>query len=168
MPLIVEDGTAKEDANSYVDLTDARAIADSRGISLNADDDLLSQELVSSADRLNTYESRFSGSRVDVDQGLSYPRSGSIRFGSTFPADKIPKELKLAQVMLAGILNAGGEIWSSEYGGISREKIGPLEVQYTDDAANSVGNPELPQIDSVLQPILGAGNAAPFNFRVTR
>lgn len=168
MPLIVEDGTGLENANSYVDIAEAQTIADSRGISLNTDETLLSQELLQAADRLNTYERQFSGARLDVDQGLSYPRTDSYRLGSKYPSDRIPKELKLAQVTMAGILNAGGELWSVDYAGVKREKIGPLEMEYADNAADSVGNPELPQIDAILQPLLSFSGMSPFNFRVTR
>jgi len=153
MALIIEDGTGVEDANTYLSLADARELASTRGITLSASDPELSGQLVSAADRLTTYENRFTGVRMTGIQGLSYPRANSYRYGSSFPNDAIPKELKLAQVMLVSILEEGGFIWASSVSGIKSEQVGPLETVYTDDAANSVGNPDLPVIDAILEPL---------------
>lgn len=154
MPLIIEDGSAVQDANSYVGLDEARELASIRGITLSASETELTGQLVSAADRLTSYESRFSGYRVSGVQGLSYPRTNSYRYGSVYPNDSIPKELKLAQVMMANILQEGGEIWASNTSGILREKVGPLETEYSEAAADSVGNPTLPQIDDILSPLI--------------
>lgn len=153
MALIIEDGTGVEDANTYVSVEDARAIAETRGLTLSASGTELGAQLVSSADRLTSYEGRFSGVRTTGEQGLSYPRNRSYRYGSVFPNNSIPKELKLAQVMLASMLEEGVEIWQTSSAGIRREKVGPLETEYSDDAAASVGNPTLPIIESILDPL---------------
>jgi hypothetical protein len=165
MSLIVEDGTGLENADSYVSLADARTLATSRGIVLSADDTELSQQLVSAADRVTSYEGQFTGQRVTGEQGLSYPRNNSFRYGTTIANTSIPKELKLAQVTLAGMLEAGVEVWAQGFDGVKSEKIGPLQIEYADDKAASVGNPDLPQIESILQPLF-----APFtaNFIVSR
>lgn len=165
MPLIVEDGTGVIDANSYVGLDAARELATMRGITLSADENELTAQLISAADRVTSYEARFMGSRVSGDQGLSFPRNNSFRYGASLGNTSVPKELKLAQVTIAGILEAGGEIWATAYEGVKSEKIGPLQIDYADSAAASVGNPELPQIDSILTPLF-----APFspNFCLSR
>lgn len=154
MALILEDGTGVEDANTYLSLADARELASTRGITLSASDPELSGQLVSAADRLTTYENRFTGVRMTGVQGLSYPRNNSYRYGSSYPNNAIPKELKLAQVMLVNILEEGGSIWSASVSGIKSEKVGPIETEYVDSAAESVGNPELPIIDSILDPLM--------------
>lgn len=153
MALIIENGTGVEDANTYVSVEEARDIAATRGLTLSASETELSAQLVSSADRITSYEGRFSGARINGTQGLSYPRSRSYRYGSIYPDNSIPKELKLAQVMLASLLEEGVEIWSTSSAGIKREKVGPLETEYSDSAAESVGNPDLPIIESILDPL---------------
>lgn len=153
MPLIIEDGSAVQDANSYVGLEEARELALLRGITLSSAANELTSQLINAADRITTYEAQFSGHRVSGAQGLSYPRTGSYRYGSAFPFDSIPKELKLAQVVMAGMLEEGGELWATSTSGIIREKVGPLETEFSDTAADSVGNPVLPQIESILTPL---------------
>jgi len=165
MPLIIEDGTGVEDANTYIDLADARELASTRGIILSAEDSELSSQLVSAADRLTSYEARMTGCRMTGAQGLSYPRNNSYRYGSIFPNTSIPKELKLAQVTLAGLMESGVIIWGLPATGIKSETVGPLETVYTDSGADSVGNPDLPQIDSILEPLfISLG----LNFKVGR
>lgn len=166
MPLIVEDGTGREDANSYIDLADARELASMRGISLSADDTELTQQLVNAADRLNSYECRFSGERTTSEQGLSYPRMHSKRFGKAYPDDAIPKELKLAQVTLGGYINAGVDVWAStDIEGITREKVGPIETEYDSSIATDGENPYFAQIDSILSPLF---TPIGVNFLITR
>lgn len=167
MPLIVEDGTGVEDANSYLDLAEARELAAMRGITLSDDNDELSSQLVVSADRITSYENRFTGERATADQGLSYPRIRSTRFCKIYPDNKIPKELKLAQVVLGGFLEAGIDVWGSpENEGVVREKVGPIEIEYAEAIVEgSTENPYLSQIESILGPLFAPMS---FNFLVSR
>lgn len=154
MPLIVEDGTGIEDANSYTDLADARELATMRGITLSADDAELSAQLVVAADRITSYEERFYGERTTAEQGLSYPRTHSKRFGKCYPDDKIPKELKLAQVTLADYIASGFDVWASaDMEGITREKVGPIETEYAEAVSTDGDNPYFAQIESILSPL---------------
>lgn len=151
MPIIVEDGTGLADADSYVSVEDARSIAAKRGIVLTASDVELESQLVQAADRLNAYEDRFMGMRTSTAQALSYPRTGSFRFGSSLDSAAIPRELKLAQVQIAGMLNDGLSVWyDGESQGVKSETISVLSVTYADTKADSVGNPDLPQIEAIL------------------
>lgn len=166
MPLIVEDGTGVSDANSYVTLDEARSIAILRGIALSTDDTELTSQLVNAADRITSYEEDFTGVRTKDTQGLSFPRTGAFRYGSAIASDLVPSEIKRAQVILANMIEQGYEIWSVQTNVIKREKVGPLETEYADSAAaESVGNPIIPLIDSILCPFF-----APLcvNFRVGR
>lgn len=165
MPLIIEDGTGVSDANSYVDLAEARDIASVRGIALSDDNAELTTQLVRAADRITSYESEFSGVRTKDTQGLSFPRKGSFKYGSALQSDVVPSEIKRAQVMLADLIEQGYEIWTVQTNGIKREKVGPLETEYADSSTESVGNPVIPLIDSILSPFYTPLNV---NFRVGR
>lgn len=154
MPLIVEDGTGIENANSYIDLADARELAALRGITLSLDDTELSSQLVIAADRITSYEDRFYGERTTAEQGLSYPRTRSKRFGKCYPDNSIPKELKLAQVTLADYVASGFDVWASvDMEGITREKVGPIETEYAVAVASDGENPYFAQIESILSPL---------------
>lgn len=154
MPLIVEDGTGIEDANSYVDLAEAREIAAIRGISLSDSDPELTAQLVTASDRITSYEMSFTGERATGIQGLSYPRIHSTRYCKPYPSDSIPKELKLAQVTLADILQSGFNLWAQPtVEGITREKVGPIETEYAESVATDTENPYFAQIESILSPL---------------
>lgn len=168
MPLIVEDGTGIADANSYVNLTSARDLAAMRGITLSIDDIELTAQLIQAADRLTSYESRFTGERVTGDQGLSFPRNYACRYGKPLSNTSIPKELKLAQITLADYIESGFNLWASPVvEGVIREKVGPIETEYAESIVSetALGNPEFAQIESILEPLF-----IPFsiNFAVSR
>lgn len=168
MPLIVEDGTGLEDANSYLSLASARDLASMRGITLNADDAELTSQLIQAADRLTSYEGRFTGERVNGDQGLSYPRKYAFRYCKPLSETAIPKELKLAQITLADYIESGYSLWASPVvEGVIREKVGPIETEYSaavvDGAA--IGNPDFAQIEAILEPLFAPWSA---NFTVSR
>lgn len=166
MPLIIEYGTGVEDANSYIDLADARELASMRGISLAVDDAELSEQLVTAADRITSYEEQFTGQRTTGVQGLSYPRVNSFRYCQPYPSDSIPKELKLAQVTLADYINSGFDVWAQPaVEGITREKVGPIETEYAEVVATNVDNPYFAQIESILKPLFAP---ASYNFIVSR
>lgn len=165
MPLIVENGTGVEDANSFVSLDEARDLATIRGIDLSSDDETLAKQLVQSADRINSYETQFSGRRTFAVQALAFPRSNAFRFGAAMPSDSIPREVKLAQVIVCDLIAQDVEIWTTDVSGIKEEVVGPLKTVYSDDKAESVGNPFLPQVESILAPLFA--NIGGF-FRVGR
>lgn len=165
MPLIVEDGTGIEDANSFVGLDEARSLATIRGIDLSSDDEELSKQLVQSADRINSYETQFSGHRTFAVQALAFPRSNAFRFGAVMPRDSIPREVKLAQVTVCDLISRDVEVWTTDISGIKEEVVGPLKTVYSDNQADSVGNPSLPQVESILNPLFA--NVGGF-FRVGR
>lgn len=166
MPLIVEDGTGKEDANSFVSLEEARTIAGIRGIVLPADDETLTGILVGAADRIVSYEQRFTGTRKTGEQGLSYPRVRALRYGMSISDTNIPKELKLAQVTLAGFVEEGFDLWATLGNeGVTREKVGPLEIEYAEALVTNSDNPYFAQIESILNPLFAPLS---INFIVSR
>lgn len=166
MPLIVEDGTGVVNANSYIGLVEARELAALRGITLSTVDDELTPQLIVAADRITAYESRFTGERVSGEQDLSYPRACSTRYGKSYPSTGIPKELKLAQVMIADYIESGFDVWATPgVEGIVREKVGPIETEYAQSVATDKENPYFAQIESILDPLFTPFGA---NFVISR
>lgn len=140
--LIVEDGTNVADANTFADVTFARAYAANRGIVLPDDDDVLAMNLFNAADFLNTLEDRFAGYRAEVGQAMIFPRYGVPypKPGYVYSADEIPPPLLAAQVELAVAIQAGVDLYTGVGGAgasaantVKRRKIGPLETEYQDN-----------------------------------
>ena len=127
MALIVEDGTGKSNANSYVSVDDARAWASDRGLVLPTDDAGLSSYLIQATDFIGSYENQFKGSRTTpATQALSWPRECVDLFGADLPNNVIPQQLIAAQIQAAVAVTAGVVLQpnaqASDY--IVREKIG--------------------------------------------
>jgi hypothetical protein len=79
MPLVVEDGTAKADADSYVSAADFSAYAAKYGVTLNGPDPRVDPALRRATDYIDaTYRGRFSGYPVNYGvQALEWPRIGA-------------------------------------------------------------------------------------------
>lgn len=136
MALVIEDGTIVTGANSYIDVPDALAYAEARGVDLGPDDVLTEQRLLIAMDYLESLS--YKGSRTDPDnQLLAWPRYGVTFDGRTFDDDVIPTQLKNAQAQLVIELFNGVVIFSSSgasSGGtekfVKKEKVDVIEVEY--------------------------------------
>ena len=157
MTLIVENGSIVANANSYVDLTDARAYATQRGETLPTDDSELEALLIKAMDYLEGLRAKYQGSKTDPDnQELQWPRMNVYIDCELFPSDEIPKELVSAQCQLAIDQNNGVVIQPS---GDTRfaifEKVGPLETEYS-EKIGSTSSPTLTAADALLEPLFSA------------
>lgn len=164
MTIIIEDGTGKIDANSFVTAQQLEDFATLRGISLPESVDAL---LVKSAEYLGTRESEFQGSRVNFDQALSFPRKGLTINCEEFPEDEIPVQVIRAQ------LQAALEVFEHEdltpsytEPPVLREKVDIVERQFMTPRQLSLRPygesfvPEYPKVDAQLFFVL-KGNECP-------
>lgn len=132
MALVVEDGTAKADAESYLSVTDADSYFANRGYTLWAtmSTNEKEQALRRSADYMKAaYGPRWLGYRVSASQALDWPRSGVVARGFSIPADAIPAEVKNACAELA-FKAAGGDLAPDIGQRAVREKVDVIEVEY--------------------------------------
>jgi hypothetical protein len=150
MPLIVEDGTGVEDANSYVSVAEADAYYSDRNIinwaGLGATNATKEGLLIQAADHLNQFFT-WKGEPYDVNQRLGLP---------TLTYDYIPWPVKHAQILLAREALAGP--LSTTFGNrlITSERkkldgVGETEIQYERtrvDGTGRVGS----SIASMLRP----------------
>lgn len=145
--LVVEDGTGKADANTYVSLADVRAFATQRGISVSSDDDVLGAQIILAADYVEgfTYE----GERATDEQALSWPRECT-----DFDEDVIPPSLMRAQTLLVIEQAQGVNLFPTATSGkfVKRRKVGPIETEYSENI-NVDGRPSFPQVDRLLEPL---------------
>lgn len=158
--LIVEDGTGVANANSYQTRAALIAYAAARGVTLpdDATTDVLAIEAM---DYIETFRGRFTGQVVADDQALSWPRTYAYIYGKLVAITYIPRELKQAQAALVMILKSGVKLMpviDQTAAFVKREKVDVIEVEYSESVRLGMNEfPSMPQIDALLQPLLGSG-----------
>lgn len=169
MALIIEDGSIVLGADSFVSLADARALALNYGWQLPADDTEAEQALRNGAKYISLYERRFSGSRVSVNQSLSWPRKDAQNaYGFDIAQVSIPNDVKCAQVAAAFEYGQGIDVRASNNGlSIASEEVaGAVKQSYHNNGkrGNTIA---LTKVTDCLQSLLVRSSGA-FSFNVTR
>lgn len=169
MALIVEDGSIVPDADSYITLVDAKALAEKFGWSLPDDDAEAESALRNGASYIDLQESSLCGTRVSAEQSLSYPRKGVIINGFPVAEDSIPKQVIKAQVAAAVEYGKGSDVRASSDGRITTmERVeGAVTVQYADNGVTGATITITAAMDA-LRPLICVGGNNGFQFRVTR
>lgn len=158
MALIVETGAIVANANSFNTLSELRAYALARGVTLSADDATVEAQSFKAMDYIAAQESRMNGNRVSIDQELCYPRECVTINGFEVASDAVPKTLKSAQCQLVIDVHNGIDLMPSAQGAVvKREKVGPLETEYAVSGGMTGRAPELTAADNLLAPLYGAG-----------
>lgn len=174
MALIIEDGTGKPDASSYVTASQARAYALSRGTELSDDDAQVEQLLVRAMDYLEAQRTKYQGVKTYPGlQALQWPRSGVILDCSyPLPDNIIPVELKNAQMQLAlESFNGLVLLPSSDGRVVKREKVDVIETEYMtgqDLGSGAVMGPSFPAVDALLDPLFSACGGGGFFLKTVR
>lgn len=176
MALIVEDGTGKSDANSYISVDEANSYHSGRGNTLweTLSTTEKEQAIVRSVDyMIQVYRLKWDGTRNTTVQALDFPRSFveikdhqyqtvngyAIIGGNTFyPNDEVPQEVKNACAELA-FKAASGELAEDLTQGVIREKVDVLEVEYD---KNSPQYKRYRAIDNLLAPFFKRGSYGAF------
>lgn len=163
MPLIIEDGTAKPDANAYVAVADVRTFATDRGVDLSGlSDNSVIALILKATDYLESLGPRYVGSVSTGTQALSWPRLNVInQDGSSFPSSgpaSIPLALKNGQCQLCLEVNNGVDLLptvdNNVTGGfVVREKTDVLETQWS-ERVGTLKQPLMPKVDRWLQNLL--------------
>ena len=163
MALVVEDGTGLSTAESYISVANADSYHSVRGNSTWTGADALKESALRRATTYidGRYGPRFSGyRRLARDQALMWPRSDATDVeGWTIENDDIPVEIEraTAEAALRELVDPGSlspDVEISTSGSIIREKVGPLEVEYSDPAAVDRTRPVLQILDDILAPLL--------------
>lgn len=150
MAIVVEDGTGKIDAVSYISVADADAYHLARGntawaVATEANKEAALVRATSALDGL--YSSRWPGRRYNQDQALDWPRYDAWdRDG--YPLVGVPQRIKDATsaAALVELSEAGALSKSQERGGsIRREKIGSIETEYAPGAPAGTVYPAITQ-----------------------
>lgn len=166
--LVIEDGTGKPDANSYATLDQVRAFANARGIKLPDDDETLTEQLITAADFIGTYETRFSGNRSypQNPQALSFPRDNVYMYQTDMPQAFMPRELIGAQVYVCEAIANGIELYPTQDGAdVVRETVGPITTEYQQNTWTASSFPIISAVEAILNPLFG-GNG--YKWRTVR
>lgn len=123
--LVIEDGTGKPDANSYITVAEAKAYAESRGVTLGSDDSIAAN-LVLSADYIEV-SGPYKGYAFNDMQGLEFPR----RERAGGPSLGIPEKVKKAQAqLLLDIKESGALLTSNRQFALKKRKLEGLEQEW--------------------------------------
>lgn len=161
MTLVVEDGTAKADADSYCTVAFADSYHSDRGNAAWADlsDAEKEQALRKATDYLMLeYGTRWKGARQYERQALDWPRWGARVDGFDVGHDDVPKDVQKATASLA-LRASSGDIAPDITQQVKREKVDVVEVEYQDHSSAEV---QFREIDGLLRKYLqGGANAVP-------
>jgi hypothetical protein len=137
--LIVEDGSIVANANSFVDDTEALAIAEILGVTLAATPELRETDLKKGANYITV--KCLKGIVVEQFQDMPYPRAQLYFKGFLVPSDVILKEVKYAQVAGAAYYADGADTAPVDDGkNIQKEKLDVLETTYFDNGKTTSGD----------------------------
>jgi hypothetical protein len=134
MAFVVEDGTAKADANSYVAIAEADGYFADRGIIAWTGEDAAKQAaLVKATDYIEgRFSQRFIGSKKTTAQALSWPREGAGDFADTV----VPVGLRRAccEYAVRALSAALAPDLKVDASGLTvvatKKKVGPIETDY--------------------------------------
>ena len=156
MALTIEDGSGVAGANSYIDVTAARAYATARGLSLPATDGEVEALLVKAMDFIEAFRGDFQGLKTAATNALQWPRTGVTLDGYTLADDAIPQVLKDAQAQLAVDANAQDLMPTGAGREVVMERVDVVQVQYA-ESGNTNPQPIFTKAEALLKPLFKSG-----------
>lgn len=157
-----------DNANSYLSLVDARALAEQYAYDLPTDDTEAEKALIKGFRYIESFEGSMCGSRTTETQNSAYPRVGVTIRCKPFPDDAFPQELLVAQVIAAQHQGSGTDLSGGTNSGLSiaSEKVDVLEVSYFDNGKTGT-EVSIPEFESTIKPLL-CGDVNGLSFQVYR
>ena len=153
MALIIEDGSNVANANSYVTLTEVRAYALARGVTLSIIDSDVEVLVIKAMDYLESLRNKYQGTKTYTDQALQWPRENVYIDGILQANDSIPELLKDAECRAVMEINNEIDLLPTETGlGIKKEVVGPIEMEYFKDIG--ITGSVSAALNALLEPLL--------------
>ena len=154
MALIIEDGTGKEDSNSYQTVEQMRTYALNRGITLSAVDADIEVLSFQAIDYLEAQRCKYQGYKTSEDQALQFPRECVQIYGYSLDNNVIPSILQHAQNQLVMQLNDDVDIQPTQEGGfIIEEELDDVGLlKYSENIGINI-SPEMTSVDALLKPL---------------
>lgn len=157
MATVVEDGTGVLTANSYASDAQLTAYALERGITLTGEP---SELLTKAMDYYDTLT--FIGLKSTKDQPLQWPRTSVWIDGFSYASTELPQELIDGQMATSLAIDAGFDPLSTIERAIKKDKTGPLETEWMDNASSAE---IIRSITSAVRKLV-TGNSGGINFNV--
>jgi hypothetical protein len=158
MAFVVEDGTGKSDANSYISVADADSYWSDRGEPTEwgaADDTTKQQALVKATSYIDAHYHWLTGSILSTTQALAWPRiNASDRHGRAYDSDVVPAAVEDAACELAQKVLEGDDLAPDVESRVSKEKVGPIEVEYA--GGGSSGTTSYSYVDQLLSGLVSS------------
>jgi len=156
--ITVENGTNVPNANSYNTIAEFRAFALNRGVALSSVDDTLAAMLIQATDYLESKAEKYKGLPTNTDQALQWPRTGVYIYEVELASNSIPKQLKIAQLMLGLAVNDGLKLLPnfSPQDYVVEEVVGPIKTKYADPVSVGIEN-TFTGVDAFLEPLFIQG-----------
>lgn len=166
MAFVVEDGTGKNNANSYASVADADAYFADRAVGAWAGDESVKQAaLIKATDYLDArFGARFIGEKASAEQALEWPRAGAGFLDSEVPVKLERACFEYAVRALTAELAPDLKVDAS---GLSlfakKKKVGPIETEYAAQQSGLGSTPMLirpyPAADMLLRGLLYSSNS---------
>lgn len=138
MALVVEDGTGKATANTYISESDADTYHSDRGNSAWAAATTAAKQaaLITATQYLDgRYRGRWTGRRTLLAQALAWPRYNAYDADGFVLSAVVPTQVARATAEAALYALSNDLTPELDRGGaVSREKVGPIEISYQDAA----------------------------------
>jgi len=166
--IVVEDGTGKADAESYISVSDASSYHSARGNAAwaaLASDTVREQCLRKATEYMGqVYGEAWAGYRVSSTQALDWPRYevprrdiGAVGYLLAFWAsDAVPEAVQRACAELA-LRAASGDLLADLGQPAIEKTVGPITVRYAEGARQTK---RYPAVDGMLTPFLKAGGTS--------
>lgn len=161
MPFVIEDGTGKSDANSYISSDDAKAYALARGVTLPSDIDA---KLTLAMDYLESRD--YVWARATTTQALSWPRKHQGWLCNDPAQWWMPAEIAKAQAQLVIEQFNGVVLQPTTPGGVDgrfviREKVDVIETTYS-ERLGTLDTPTMRAVDALLRHVVVLGGGAAY------
>lgn len=152
MNIIVEDGTGKSNANSYVSLEDFQSYAAVRNKGTVFDDDAMTLALVQAAEFIGSFESDFQGIRSSSTQALTFPRLNVEYNGYVIGPMDIPNAIKDVQKYAALASLNGVDLFPMQTeAALKRSTIGPITDEWDTSGFQPGATPIISYVNSLLK-----------------
>jgi len=133
MALIIEDGTGKEDADSYASAAELVSYAANYGVTVPAT--VEAQEALLRRAALQMQVMGWKGRKASAVQALVWPRADVELDGEVLPSSYIPARIQYGQMALAAEIHADDiDPPGQRQGAVIRERVeGAVDVQYAEN-----------------------------------
>jgi hypothetical protein len=166
MPLIVENGTGVAGANTYINAADAVARAAVLGFNFPNESDA-ETPLIRAAIYLEGKRLEYQGTKYISGQPLQWPRDPVYIDNEYNDPNTIPQLLIDAQVYIASVDYAGGNLFATSSGSATTKSVGDVSVTKT-NAGELDNTAVMGFANEMLKPLMKSANYGLLEFPVCR